>query len=94
MVLGTLATENPSHFTRDQDAYEKHGATKATFCRWKQKLTQQSRSVAVDEHSQSLGDGDEDEAHDELSVAFQRRDARLERHEWRWLGSQTWPRLR
>lgn len=52
--------ENPSDFTRDQDAYEKHGATKATFCRWKQKLTQQSRSVAVDELSQSLGDGDED----------------------------------
>ena len=75
--------ENPSDFTRDQDAYEKHGATKATFCRWKQKLTQQSRSIAVDELAQSLDDGDGDEDHDELSVALQRRDARLERHEWR-----------
>ena len=30
--------DNPASFARDKDAYEKHGASEATFNKWKKKL--------------------------------------------------------
>ena len=57
--------ENPSSFTGNPAAYEKHGAGRGTFMKWKKKLTPILGSVVVD---------DED---DDLAAALDRSAARL-----------------
>ena len=57
--------ENPSSFTGNPAAYEKHGAGRGTFMKWKKKLTPILGSVVVD---------DED---DDLAAALEKSAARL-----------------